>query len=68
YAFTSEYDLTTGKSRILNLETNTFCSAGSFIEKKVRSNCIMGHTIKSEERQTLWPNLAQDIDYEKKYI
>ncbi|CAG8509583.1 14818_t:CDS:2, partial [Dentiscutata heterogama] len=32
YAFTSEYDLTTGKSRILNLKTNTFCSAGSFIE------------------------------------
>ncbi|CAG8495924.1 6376_t:CDS:2, partial [Cetraspora pellucida] len=32
YAYSSEYDLTTGNSRILNLKTNTFCSAGSFIE------------------------------------
>ncbi|CAG8597447.1 11445_t:CDS:2, partial [Dentiscutata heterogama] len=32
YAFSSEYDLTTGKSRTLNLKTNTFCSAGSFFE------------------------------------
>ncbi|CAG8564528.1 9152_t:CDS:2 [Racocetra fulgida] len=32
YAYSSEYDLTTGKSRTLNLKTNTFCSAGSFIE------------------------------------
>ncbi|KAF0551162.1 galactose oxidase [Gigaspora margarita] len=32
YAFSSEYDLTTGKSRTLNLKANTFCSAGSFFE------------------------------------
>ncbi|CAG8699288.1 16940_t:CDS:2, partial [Racocetra persica] len=28
YAYSVEYDLTTGNSRILSLKTNTFCSAG----------------------------------------
>ncbi|CAG8636811.1 30064_t:CDS:2, partial [Racocetra persica] len=32
YAYSVEYDLTTGNSRILSLKTNTFCSAGSFFE------------------------------------
>ncbi|CAG8811716.1 15873_t:CDS:1, partial [Racocetra fulgida] len=32
YAYSVEYDLTTGNSRILSLRTNTFCSAGSFFE------------------------------------
>ncbi|CAG8521139.1 17186_t:CDS:2, partial [Cetraspora pellucida] len=30
-AFSSEYDLLTNKYRVLNLATNTFCSAGSFM-------------------------------------
>ncbi|CAJ0843202.1 19384_t:CDS:2 [Entrophospora sp. SA101] len=32
YAYTTEYDLVTNTFRILTLNTNTFCSAGSFLE------------------------------------
>ncbi|CAG8831720.1 34926_t:CDS:2, partial [Racocetra persica] len=30
-AFSTEYDLLTNKYRVLNLDTNTFCSAGAFM-------------------------------------